>query len=126
MNKLFAVALLFASSLSYGHKVDLVNEDGYMPLVIEPRIVFYITKEYTDNQIAPKGTKGLFIVTVDCERKLHRRALTEIYDPVSNTSKAMFKSNGDIADYMRGQQFIAMEPEIVPFANQLCSTLIKK
>jgi hypothetical protein len=125
MKKLFIGILAAVTSAVYAHKVELVNRDGYMPLVISPRISFFVTKEYTDSSIAPIGTSTLFIVTVDCKTNLHRRALTEIYDPSTRTVKQMFTTHDEIANAMRSQEFSKIEPELVPIARALCSTLIK-
>jgi len=54
MKKILIYLLLALSTTAYAHKIELVNKDGYMPLLIDPRIVFFITKQYTDDTIAPK------------------------------------------------------------------------
>jgi hypothetical protein len=125
MKRLLIGTLFVLASAVHAHKVELVNKDGYMPLVIPPRIVFFATKEYTDSSTVPVGTSSLFIVTVDCKTNLHRRALTELYDPTTGTVKQMFKSHDEIADAMRSQEFSTIEPELVPITATLCSSLIK-
>lgn len=125
MNKLLMGFLLISTSLAYAHKVELVNADGYMPLAIPPKVVFFITKEYTDDKIAPLGTTALFIVTINCSTNLHRRVLTEIFNPLTNTVHKIFMTNDDIATAMINQEFTKIDPEIIPFATQLCNTLIK-
>lgn len=125
MKKLLLGMLIVLTSTAYAHKVELVNKDGYMPLVISPRIVFFATKKYTDNSMVPAGTSALFIVTVDCKTKLHRRALTEIYNPITETVTQMFKSHDDIANTMHGQEFSKIDPELVPITTSLCLSLIK-
>lgn len=125
MKKLFIGLLTVIASATYAHKVELVNKDGYMPLTISPRVVFFVTKEYTDNSIAPMGTSALFIVTVDCKANLHRRMLTEIYNPKTKTVRQMFRSHDEIADAMRSQEFSTIEPELIPITSSLCATLPK-
>ena len=123
MKKLLVGILLFVTSIAYAHKIELVTEDGYMPLIVDSRISFFVTKEYTDNLIAPTGTIALFIVTVDCNKNLHRSVLTQVFDPKTETINKAFKSDSDIANAMREKLFVKIIPELLPITTKLCKTL---
>ena len=125
MKKLLLCLLLVATSATYAHKVELVNTDGFMPLRIDSKISFYVTKEYTDSKLAPIGTQALFIVTVDCKQQLHKRSLTEIYDPSTKAIRKIFKGDEEIAASLRDQKFSTIDSELVPIASTLCKTMIK-
>jgi hypothetical protein len=125
MKKILIYLLLTLSTTAHAHKIELVNKDGYMPLLIDPRIVFFVTKQYTDDTIAPKNTIGFFIVTVDCKLKLHRRTLTEVFNPITNTHHKLFKNNEEIATTMSAKEFSKIDPELVPITEKLCTTMIK-
>jgi hypothetical protein len=123
MKKLLVGILLGVTSIAYAHKIELVTKDGYMPFTVDSRISFFITKEYTDNLVAPRGTIGLFIVTVDCNKNLYRRVLTEVFDPITETVRKAFKTDSDVANAMGGKSFVEIIPELLPVAAELCKAL---
>lgn len=114
--------LLFASIAisSSAHKISLIMEDGYYPLIIKPKVIFFIKKEYTEQGPIPVGTYGKFIVTLNCKDNTYRRILTEIYNPYTHTITKMFKTDDDIGNTMLEQKFIPFDSELIPISTKLC------
>ena len=126
MKKIIAMLISLIAITVHASKIELVSKDGYQPLAVDNRVIFFVTKEDADNELMPKGTSALFLVTVNCDTKLHKRSLTEIYDSTTNVVTKMFKTDQDIADSMINQRFTAIDSDLITISTKLCTDLIKK
>lgn len=120
---LSTVALLTACSSSVNpakEEISVVDTDGYAPLRIDNRVSFYITKEYNDDEKFPKGSMAFFLLTVDCQEKLYKKALLEIYYPPTDTYYKMFEHDGAIANHLREQKFTKIDAELEKVTSEVC------
>jgi hypothetical protein len=121
--KKILLALLLPCSLCIADEVSLVMEDGYQPLIVAPRISFFVTKLYTDGSSFPAGTKALYIVTTDCTKQQQKRVLTEVYYPVTEKIMSTHKDTEEVTNELKEKPYSDIPAELKPITSELCDSM---
>jgi hypothetical protein len=103
--------------------ISVVTADGYMPLRVDDRVSFYVTKEYADNDKFPAGSAGMFIMTANCTKMLYKRAVISVFLPTTGEHYNPNKSEDELAHSMLNKEFGAIDAEMLPIVTNMCETV---